>query len=185
MLKRILIGFQLILISIFLRADALLLKDLAEKASQISSINGRFEQQKTISVLPLPLVSKGTYQYSRESGIVWQMIEPVPSMLAITEHGIYTGEQVVKMQGSAKFSLILLSIFTGRLSAIEQQFDITASGELDDWTIHMVPKIPALADHIQHIQIEGKTTTERVMLSEANGDKTVIRFITDQISLAE
>ena len=168
-----------------LLGDEPLLETLSRKAARIEQLWGQFEQQKTIAVLPLPLISKGSYSYSKQSGIIWQTEEPTHSRLVIREDGIYNDGKDGKIQGSRSPAGMLLDIFSGRFSGAEQQFTIVGTGTPGNWSISMVPISESLAEHIKEIRVRGRDTTEAFELFETNGDKTVIRFIAENVTLAD
>lgn len=185
MLRHFLWAAFLLLIHSNSFADPGLMQDIGARAGAVVASSGRFNQEKVIGVLPLPLLSSGTYSYSRNSGVIWQTLEPLPSRIHLTREGVYSDDQLEPIQGSNHFAALMLSIFTGDFDQARSQFDITFDGGVDNWRIHMVPRQPALAAHIQSVELVGTATTDQVMLLEANGDTTTITLVAEQIEVAD
>lgn len=59
------------------------LRALKTELSDISSISGRFTQEKKLDFLNEPVISHGKFYFSRPDFLQWEYLEPAPSGLAI------------------------------------------------------------------------------------------------------
>ena len=168
-------------------ADNSLLEKLSSKAKTIESLNGSFVQQRKITVLPLPLVSAGEFSYHHKSGMVWNTLKPVQTMVIISSQGIQMedNESVRKTIGSAQIAKALLGLFSGRLELLSEQFYIEASGNISEWQLHLTPRNKLLAAELTFIDIRGKETTESITIADANGDSSNLTFTTHTLTFLE
>ncbi len=172
----------LLLPFLFVRSMAAedLLSTLSARAEKLDSMAGTFTQEYKISVLPLPLISKGEFLYQRQTGMVWTTLEPVQSRLTINRDGIYMDDA-----GSDKPALsqpqlgeTLLALFSGDVQTLTSLFEIKATGSVDDWQLHLVPRNALVAAQIDAIDISGREVVQSVTIADASGDNTRIRFTT-------
>jgi hypothetical protein len=167
------------------RADDALLAALNEHNQTVVAIEGRFEQLKTIEVLPLPLASNGLFHFERGRGIRWQVLEPISSTLLITDQGIHWADSAQQQSddgASAVIGKIFLGMISGELQSIGEFFDIAAQGSLNQWVITLTPISDTLATYIDNIVINGASLTESVLVMEHNGDQTHIQLTADSVT---
>jgi len=166
-----------------------LLAQLAARSQQIQSLEGHFEQQKTIAVLPVPLSSSGQFSFVQGKEVIWETLVPVQSRLQLTPGGISfadaNGEQQNPTQapqaGAEIVAKIFMGVIAGELDSLEDYFTLTATGSSGDWQIQLVPRSPNLAAYITRIDLSGGEFTEHLNIAEANGDKTYIVFTTNKV----
>ena len=179
------VAFFLLLTAWQCRADDALLAELNTRNQGIVSIQGRFQQTRTISVLPVPLVSTGQFYFQRGSGIRWEVWEPIHSTLQITPDGIQWADDPQADAGNAASGIIgkiFLGMIGGELDTIAEFFVIEARGDLDQWELTLSPISASLAAYIDQIIISGTALTERAQVMEKNGDRTQIIFTADSVT---
>lgn len=166
-------------------ADNSLLEELSNKARNIERLDGLFVQNRQITVLPLPLISTGEFSYHHQTGMIWTTLEPIQSKVRITHHGIQTEIMGTPsaVAGSAQLATILLSIFSGNLASLTEQFYIQESGDITGWHLHLTPKNELVANQIAAIDIRGKEITESVAIADANGDSSKLMFTIQEQTL--
>lgn len=170
-------------------ADADLLASLGERSREITHLQGRFEQQKKITVLPAPLVSSGRFALEQGQSIEWQLLEPVQQTIRLSPGGI-TLEAAGKTsgalgdampaQGAETLTRVFMAVVSGEWRTLRDYFDITATGEPDAWQLVLTPRSPGLAAYIRQIDIRGGEFTDQLDIAEANGDSTRIRLFIDK-----
>ncbi len=166
-----------------------LLTQLAARSQSIQSLEGHFEQQKTIAVLPVPLTSNGRFSFEQGKQVVWETLVPVQSRLTLTPGGISfadaQGEQKTPAQarqaGAEIVAKIFMGVIAGELGSLQDYFSLSATGMASDWQIQMVPRSTNLSAYITRIELRGGEYTEHLDIVEANGDKTFIVFTTDKV----
>jgi hypothetical protein len=172
-------------------ADAALLAQLAARSQEIQSLDGHFEQHKTIAVLPVPLASNGRFSFAQGKEVIWETLVPVHSRLTLTPGGISfadaKGEQKTSGQAQAQqagaeiVAKIFMGVIAGELDSLQDYFTLNATGTAADWHIQLVPRSANLSAYIASIELRGGEYTEHLDIAEANGDKTLIVFTTDKV----
>lgn len=176
-----------------------LLRLLGERSQEVQSLQGRFEQQKKIAVLPAPLASHGRFalEQSRERDlkgqgnyIEWELLEPVQQTIRLSPTGI-TLETAGKTsdalagrmpgKGAETVTNVFMAIVSGQWETLREYFDIQASGSGDKWHLVLKPRSANLAAYIRQIDIRGGEFTEQLDIAEANGDSTHIRLLIDKV----
>jgi outer membrane lipoprotein-sorting protein len=166
-----------------------LLAQLSARSQAIQSLEGKFQQQKTIAVLPVPLNSNGRFSFEQGKEVVWETLVPVQSRLTLTPGGISfadaKGEQKTPAQaqqaGAEIVAKIFMGVIAGELDSLQDYFTLSATGTASDWQIQLVPRSANLSAYITRIELRGGQYTEHLDIAEANGDKTYIVFTTDKV----
>lgn len=166
-----------------------LLAILGDRSQQIESLQGRFEQQKKITVLPAPLVSSGRFSLQQGEFIEWQLLAPVQQTIRLTPGGI-TLEAVGKpagqlgdampAQGAETLTRVFMAVVSGEWQTLRDYFEVAASGTPEQWQLLLTPRSPGLAAYIREITIRGGEFTEQLDIAEANGDSTRITLVIDK-----
>lgn len=170
-----------------------LLAQLMARSQSIQSVEGVFEQQKTIAVLPMPLSSNGRFSFEQGKEVVWETLVPVQSRMTLTAGGIRLDDgdhqnggadktpAQVKQAGAEIVAKIFMGVIAGELDSLQDYFSLTATGTTGDWKILLKPRSENLAAYINEIELRGGEFTEHLDIHEANGDKTYIVFATNKV----
>lgn len=166
-----------------------LLAQLATRSRAIQSLEGHFEQQKTIAVLPVPIKSHGRFSFIQGKEVLWETLLPVQSRVTLTPDGISfsdaQGEQNTPAQaqqaGAEIVAKIFMGVIAGELDAMQDYFTLSATGSTGDWQIQLVPRSANLSAYITRIELRGGEFTEHLDIIEANGDKTYIVLTTHKV----
>ena len=170
-------------------ADSDLLAQLSARSKTIASLDGRFDQQKTIAVLPMPIVSSGVFHFAQGEGVVWETRVPVQTQVKLSPGGISfddqpaaTGSnQAATNQATAIVAKIFMGVIAGELSSLNDYFNIQTLGDSDHWQLILTPRNDNLKAYIHSIEVRGEEFTEQLAIDEANGDKTLIKFAVEQV----
>lgn len=172
------------------KSDAALLAQLGQRSKAIKSLQGRFVQQKTITVLPAPLNSTGRFQFEQGKGVVWELLTPVQNKVELTPKGISFGDENQKGQGQTSaaqqagvevVAKIFMGVIAGELDSLKDYFAVQASGDSGHWKLVLTPHSANLAAYIKSIELQGGELTEQLDIAEANGDHTHIAFTTEKV----
>lgn len=167
-----------------------LLATLGERSRQVQSLQGQFEQQKTIAVLPAPLVSTGRFTFEQGQFVVWELVQPVQQTLRLSPAGMtldIDGKAAEKPgerlpgKGAETITRIFMAVISGQWENLRDYFAIEARGEAGKWHLVLRPRSSNLAAYIRQIDIRGTEFTEQVFIAETNGDSTDIRLITEKV----
>jgi outer membrane lipoprotein-sorting protein len=162
------------------------LHQLEQQNSAIQLISGTFTQAKTLSILPAPLFSSGSFVFQPNTGLQWNTVAPIKSSLVLNQQGVQLNGKVatqpnaqVNNTGQATVTALFLAVIGGDLNQLRNYFDIKpVSTDIQNWRLQLTPKTKQLAAHIKQITIHGASNTERLVIFEANGDKTDIQLDT-------
>jgi len=183
--KSLKVRFFLLLITVSFSTQTIAaLKDIIfNKAKNVESINSLFIQERKLSVLPLPLITAGEFQFHYQDGLLLETLDPVQSRILISEKGILVEENFTKtkIKGSSQLGKILLSLFLGDLASLEEYFFIVTKGNVDKWNLFLKPKNSLISAQIISISIEGKESIESIHLVETNGDSSNLIFNSSRI----
>lgn len=164
-----------------------LLAQLAARSRAIQSLEGHFEQQKTIAVLPAPLTSHGHFTFIQGKEVYWETLMPVQSRVLLTPAGISFFDAEGKpnapaqQAGAEVVARMFMGVIAGELDSLQGSFTLTATGSADNWKIQMVPRSANISAYITRIELRGAEFTEQLEILEANGDKTLIIITTDNV----
>ncbi len=177
------VWFTLLLLSAAVHA-ADLVADVRSRLAQPAVLRGEFEQSKQVQGFKKPLLSKGDFLVARERGVIWRTREPFAGVLKLTPN------EIVATQGSdVAFRLtaateptvrvingLLFALLNGDVAALDAQFKLDGSVQAKAWTLNLTPKQAAFAKILAHVELSGDQYVRRVVLDEANGDRTTIVF---------
>lgn len=162
---------------------------LGERSRQIQSVQGQFEQQKVIAVLPAPLASNGRFSMEQGQSVVWELVQPVqqtirlsPGKIALEVEGkTETLGERMPAKGAETITRIFMAVISGQWETLADYFAIETSGDIGKWHLVLTPRSPALASYIRQIDVRGGEFTEQLTIAETNGDSTHIRLVTEKV----
>jgi hypothetical protein len=141
-----------------------------------------YVEEDHLAVLDRPVRSSGELLYDRPDRLEKRTLAPHPASL-ILEHGTVTiqsgsRKHVVALSAYpqiAPFIESLRATLAGDRHALEQIFQVTFEGDLDRWTLTLVPLDAKLQGVVQQIRIEGARDELHVLsISQADGDHSVM-----------
>jgi hypothetical protein len=145
---------------------------------------GNFNQTKELIGISKPLLSQGRFCIDADKGVLWRTIMPFPNTLCLTRDEISqiqgnqttmrldaNQEPVVRMINSVLFSLL-----AGDFSKLDNIFMLNGKIQDQHWQVRLKVRDAGLAKVIGNISLEGDQHVRKVVISESNGDHTVILF---------
>ena len=156
-------------------------------------LEARFEEDKHLALLALPLQSKGKLYFWRpdrtQPGYLARHVEsPEPSKVLITPTELRLenrdGTEVVDLKRSDKvrdFISSLVRVFAGDEQALAKSYSIRfAHAEKDaaGWTLTLVPLAKPLDQMLKSLTLAGEgEAVVRIEVHEPNGDRTATRIV--------
>jgi outer membrane lipoprotein-sorting protein len=150
----------------------------------IKGLSADYTEEKFLSLLAVPLKSKGKLHFI-QPGYLSRIVEaPEKSHLTITNAELRMadkdGEQVIDLRQSDRVRLFvtsLVQVFQGNDKALQQHYRVRYTPNAKDalrWQLELVPLKEPLTKIIQRLVLlgSGKTVT-RIELHEPNGDRTI------------
>ncbi len=149
------------------------------------SVQGDFRQEKYLSFVDTPFVSTGHFRLEREAGLLWQVVEPLESTMIVKEGRVTLDGKRVDDQGIGRLiTTVMLGLMEGKLSELNETFDITTDTVGEDWSILLTPRSTRLRAAIEHIRIQGKQYLSAIEIVDAESNRTLMQF-TNVSSAAE
>ena len=164
------------------RADDGLLDALSRQAAATTLMEGRFTQEKHLTILPKPVVSSGHFSFDHKRGIVWETLKPIVSKFSVGPDGINGGQLPNSAAARSKqIETLFLSLVTGDFRQLEQLFSVTAEGNIQSWQLLLKPQNNNVQAYIKAIHVAGGENSENITIEEQNGDSTRITLDLDRI----
>lgn len=159
------------------------LADIAGRMAATRVIAGTFVQRRQISGLPRPLVSSGDFLLVRDAGIAWRTRTPFESELLLAPDGMTlrsggTEQHVSAAEQPALHAALgmLFAIFSMDLGRLDAAFELFGRSQGTAWQVGLRPRPGGLSQAFASAVVTGSTQVDRIELSSATGDTTVIQF---------
>jgi outer membrane lipoprotein carrier protein len=160
--------------------------ELTEAAASMQTLQCRFVQAKTSSMLAEPSIAKGTMHYAAPDRMRWEYTEPYAFALVVN------GDRIVKVTDGKAEALdaksgrmyqgmvgIIMGSASGKKLFDTSVFDVVLYDEDVCWRAEMTPKRRDMKRMFSQLvfRFDKKTNgISRVEFVSANGDVTSIRF---------
>ena len=157
------------------------LQQLSDQLAKPSVIHGSFIQEKHLRALPQPLVSKGTFVLAKDHGLLWLLKTPLQQDYRITNKGIArrdaSGWQMLPGKSAgAEQNRLFLAVLQGDSSGLQRDFELSLSGEAQNWKLTLTPRSLLLKQVFNQINITGGELVSTIELLETQGDSTFLRM---------
>lgn len=167
-----------------------LLDAILKRLSEPPVVRAQFVQERTLTDLERPQLSRGRIVVSREQGVLWQIESPVKLALAFTPNQIIEigpdGTRRLRAQGrniETQIGRVMRGILASDAETMRANFDATAAGSLERWTIRLAPRPREMARVLREIRLAGGRHLEMIEVEEISGNQTTLRM--RQIAVAD
>ncbi|ALI06974.1 MULTISPECIES: outer membrane lipoprotein carrier protein LolA [Pseudomonas] len=162
-------------------AQAFDLQQLSDQLARPEVIHGQFIQEKHLRALPQPLTSKGRFVLAKNHGLLWLLQTPLQQDYRITAHGIArrdgnAWQMLPNKSAGAEQNRLFLAVLQGDSSGLQRDFELSLSGEPQQWKLTLTPRSVLLKQVFNQINIDGGELVQRIELLETQGDSTVLRM---------
>ena len=162
-------------------ANAFDLQQLSDQLARPEVIHGNFIQEKHLRALPQPLTSKGTFVLAKNQGLLWLLKTPLQQDYRINAKGIArrdaSGWQMLPGKSAgAEQNRLFLAVLQGDSSGLQRDFELSLSGNAQNWTLTLVPRSMLLKQVFNQINIAGGELVHSIQLLETQGDSTLLRM---------
>jgi len=153
------------------------LEDVYARISAHPVTKGELIQEQYIKMADRSLISKGTFIMAADKGVIFEIIDPFPSSLVVTQEKMVQtlpGNVVSVMDGkeNATFSniaKIIHSVFANDVQVLKDNFQVSVTGGPKD-VVTLVPKDPLLSMLFQKITLAVGDSIDSVSIIEAGGN---------------
>ncbi|WP_434704713.1 outer membrane lipoprotein carrier protein LolA [Pseudomonas sp. Z1-12] len=172
----------LLLCSLSPLAQAFDLQQLSDQLARPEVIHGQFIQEKHLRALPQPLTSKGRFVLAKNHGLLWLLQTPLQQDYRITAQGIArrdgnAWQMLPNKSAGAEQNRLFLAVLQGDSSGLQRDFELSLSGEPQQWKLTLTPRSVLLKQVFKQINIDGGELVQRIELLETQGDSTVLRML--------
>ena len=167
-----------------------LLGNILQRLAEPQVVRALFVQERLITDMTRPTVSRGRITVSRRDGLLWRIESPVQLALAFTPTAIIEtgpdGVRRVRGQGrdaDAQIGRVMRGILGADAEALKAGFEARAAGSPERWTIRLAPRAREMARALREIRLAGARHLEAIEVEETSGNLTTIRM--RQFAVAE
>lgn len=151
-----------------------------------SMMKAQFVQNRYLSGVPMPIISKGNLTLAEGRGLVWDTLTPFPSTLIITKKGLFqwdgqTKAPVIKGGDKAIFEVMgqIFNVAPGKTIPGFTLEKVPAKKKF--WSLRLVPGHPQVTNFIKCIIITGGKYITHISIQRPNGDHDEIDILSHKI----
>ena len=153
------------------------LEDVYARISAHPVTKGELTQEQYIKVANRSLVSKGTFVMAADKGVIFDITDPFPSSMVVTEEKMVQtlpGNVVSVLDGNdnamfKNIAKIIHSVFANDLQVLKDNFQVSVTGGPKD-VVTLVPKDPFLSLLFFKITLTVGDSIDSVSIIEAGGN---------------
>ena len=153
------------------------LEDVYAKISAHPVTKGVLTQEQYIKVANRSLISKGTFVMAADKGVIFDITDPFPSSMVVTEEKLVQtlpGNVVSVMDGKENpmfknIAKIIHSVFANDVQVLRDNFQVSVTGGPKD-VVTLVPKDPLLSLLFLKITLTVGDSIDSVSLIETGGN---------------
>jgi outer membrane lipoprotein-sorting protein len=164
---------------------ALFEQKMIEQSKKINTLQCRFVQEKTSTLVREKAVAKGILLYWSPSILRWEYTEPAPSMLILNGKNAVFLDKNGEKQGNAnvlkQLGGIIIAMINGENLRQNKQFSTEVFENDHDFIVVLTPVQKRLKEFYKSIELKLDKNTFlafEIIMNEKTGDKTVI-FLDD------
>jgi hypothetical protein len=164
----------------------LMLSRPASKLRTARVLQGQFRHTRQLQEIPKPLIALGEFTIVAELGVVWHTRQPFDSVVVLTAAGLAQsddGGPVQRISAEAQPAVRLLrniftALFTLDTQSLARDFNLYGVQEQKDsrWIIGLKPRAKSVERVFGEATVEGTDEVERIVLTDAHGDRTTIEL---------
>ena len=141
------------------------LKDISNKLPELKSIKCKFKQEKYLKNIQKPIISSGDFEFIENEGVFFYTKYPIESKTDFTN------------EKYKQINYIIKAISNKNYSKLENEFNFYYEGKISDWSLGLKPKKNSQTyDYISSISIKGTNFINKIIISQTNGNETIIWF---------
>ncbi|MCG8122625.1 MAG: outer membrane lipoprotein carrier protein LolA [Candidatus Thiodiazotropha taylori] len=145
----------------------------------------RFTETRQLALLDQPIEQQGTLLFQPPDRLVRTLAPPSNAKYEIEGNRLTLWrnqqQQVVLLDNIPEllaFSASFRSVLSGDRETLERYFSPELTGNLDAWSLNLIPKEAALGSKIKRIEITGTALQiERYLVIESNGDQIITQLM--------
>jgi hypothetical protein len=156
--------------------------------------SAKFDQQKTLTSLPIPLKSSGQIYFSCNAGLIWETQTPIKESLILTksdyqfrqnnqaEYGKAPEFEVLDSLESRSLSRLLIGLMSSDNAYIDKTFNSKKFGKTE---LLLTPKDQFISKAIETVKIKRQITSDILSITINHADGTVVNIDTHNVIIFE
>ena len=163
-----------------------MIKAIARSAESVSTLQCDIVQTKHMRMMQRGMVSKGSMKYCRPDRLRWEYASPYTYTFLLCEDKVVLCKDgrkdmvdVAHNRAMKELTSVMIGSMTGTALTDADAFDATVADEGRYWVVSISPKKKDLRRMYTAILLKynpATGNTERVEMTEKNGDRTVIEL---------
>lgn len=161
-----------------------LLAGIREKVDSTRTVQADFTQQRNLALFTHPIVFTGRMALRRPDQLRWENVEPIPSVLIFSgDKGMRCNENAppvhFELAGDPVMNMIAEQVWTwvdGRYGRLRDKYALSLT---ESHQLQLIPQRGEFAGIIDAVQVNFDPQSlqpEQILIQEAGGDTTTIRF---------
>jgi hypothetical protein len=158
---------------------------LMARLAEVREAKARFVEEKTVSFLQVPLITRGALDYRAPDYLRKEVDPPNSQSFEIRGDDLLIrgpdGRHTMKLGDHPLLQAFVESLratLAGDAASLRRHYRIEVDGNLDQWTLRLLPRNRDMARHVAHIDIHGQgAQLFRVDILEHSGDFTSTRIL--------
>lgn len=163
-----------------------MIKAIARSAESVSTLQCDIVQTKHMRMMQRGMVSKGSMKYCRPDRLRWEYASPYTYTFLLCEGKVVLCKDgrkdmvdVARNKAMKELTSVMIGTMTGTALTDADAFDATVADEGRYWVVSLSPKKNDLRRMYTAILLKynpATGNTERVEMTEKNGDRTLIEL---------
>lgn len=163
-----------------------MIKAIARSAESVSTLQCDIVQTKHMRMMQRGMVSKGSMKYCRPDRLRWEYASPYTYTFLLCEDKVVLCKdgrkdmvEVARNRAMKELTSVMIGTMTGTALTDADAFDATVADEGRYWVVSLSPKKKDLRRMYTAILLKynpATGNTERVEMTEKNGDRTLIEL---------
>lgn len=163
-----------------------MIKAIARSAESVSTLQCDIVQTKHMRMMQRGMVSKGSMKYCRPDRLRWEYASPYTYTFLLCEDKVVLCKDgrkdmvdVARNRVMKELTSVMIGTMTGTALTDADAFDATVADEGRYWVVSLSPKKKDLRRMYTAILLKynpATGNTERVEMTEKNGDRTLIEL---------
>jgi outer membrane lipoprotein-sorting protein len=161
-------------------ADTLTIAQLMQKLEKAKPSHATFTEKKHIALLDEPVESSGELFFTAPDHLEKRTLLPKPESLIVDGNKIFiergSKTYYFTMQNLPELGVFINSIrgtLAGDLKSLERSFQLSLKGNIDQWTLQLLPTNKKMQKLLNNIQIVGlNDQIHSIEISQVDGDSS-------------
>ena len=166
-------------------ASAFDLPELMQNLSAQKEGRARFVEQKTLSVLSIPIESRGELSFKSPDFLQKKTTQPIHETLTVERDRVVLNrggkQQVIQLDTQPEMRAFIDSLratLSGDLPTLKKSFLVKLSGQANQWTLSLRPLSANLQRILVEVSIQGRNSEILyIETSMLNGDRTFLTLL--------